>query len=32
MSLLGSILVFTTGGVGTSIEFRSDFLNLEYRR
>ena len=30
MSLFGSMLVFTTGGGGTSINFRS--LNLLYKR
>ena len=32
MSLFGSVLFFTAGDVGTSIEFRSGFLNLLYRR
>ena len=32
MSLFGSVLVFIIGGVGTSINFRSGFLNLLYRR
>ena len=32
MSFLGSLLVFTAGGGGTSIKFCSGFLNLLYRR
>ena len=29
--LVGSVLVFTAGGSGTSIKFCSGFLNLLYR-
>ena len=32
MSLFGSVLAFNIGGGGRSINFRSGFLNLLYRR